>query len=190
MRIPDYFDPLDHLANAKVFLLSQEPVLLRPIWDKRPGVYLLSYVGDHVLYTDIRGLSSYIYVGVSEDDLGQRLRDHFKTLTEVWDLEVADFMVRYLAVPSDYALGLESRIVRDFNPRWNQKAYSGFGNHQSTSRNRKSASNWDLLHPGRVWALALERSSDKEMEVKREIERRKTLGLDTFSDPIADLFGE
>ena len=81
-----FYDPLDHVSNAVEALLRQEPQGIEPLWDKRPGVYLYSYVGDLEMYQDIRGTDHYIYVGCSETDFGLRTRNHFRTLTEVWDL--------------------------------------------------------------------------------------------------------
>ena len=47
---------------------------------------------------------------------------------------------------------VETALIRYYKPIWNTKI-DGFGNHDPGSgRYNQAKSEWDILHPGRVWA--------------------------------------
>jgi hypothetical protein len=141
------------------------------------GVYALYYLGGYGLYSNLVKLNQMdckypIYVGkavppgwrtgrvgVSETpDLFGRLREHHRNLQQVNNLESADFQCRFMIlneVESDLVVPVEASLIRYYKPLWNM-VVDGFGNHDPGSgRYNQSKSEWDVLHPGRVWAERL-----------------------------------
>lgn len=148
-----------------------------PVRFTRPGVYGLYYVGDYELYAKIaelnRGdLAQPIYVGKAvppgwrtarakdseTSDLYQRLREHARSIQQVTDLQMNDFRCRFMilsGVESDLVVPVEAELIRRYRPLWNS-VVDGFGNHDpGAGRYNQAKSEWDVLHPGRVWAKRL-----------------------------------
>ncbi len=175
---PKPFDPLDYetIADTVVDALLHQP--LRPLADLEPfrgaGIYALYYGGDFGPYEAIRLPEPEvpIYVGkaiprggrtgIDELDpqvgrvLYGRLGQHANSIEQASNLSLADFRCRYLCVKHLWIPLAEQVLVRKFRPVWNT-VLDGFGNHAPGSgRAGTHRPRWDVLHPGRAWAMRLE----------------------------------
>ena len=74
----------------------------------------------------------------------------------------------------------EGMLISNFEPLWNQRI-DGFGNHDpGAGRYNGLRPRWDVLHPGRSWAVKCkERSESRELI---ELEVSVALGDPTFPD--------
>lgn len=177
------FDPAnpDTVGRLVVLaLLAQERV---PLGQLRPtygsGVYAIYYVGQHPAYTEISSTETPIYVGKADPDepraatpreqgvrLFGRLADHREAIREVENyasqnglanhLQVDDFECRRLVCATNAQLVAERHLIEVFKPAWNSETkicfgISKHGDNAETRRNKKSP--WDVLHPGRAWAM-------------------------------------
>ncbi len=139
------------------------------------GVYALYYNGDFPLYEKIyrQNKELPIYVGkavlpgwrqgrdtVKENDpaLYRRLSEHSRSINAVKNLELSHFSCRFVVLKSqeaDLISTVEAAMTRRYNPLWNSHI-DGFGNHDpGKGRYEQAKSEWDVLHPGRVWAERL-----------------------------------
>ncbi len=148
-----------------------------------PGVYGLYYVGAYELYAKISELNRIaciqpIYLGkavppgwrtartgTSETfDLYQRLREHTRSIIQGANLAIDDFRCRFMilnGIESDLIVPVEAELIRRFMPLWNT-LIDGFGNHDpGAGRYNQARSEWDVLHPGRSWAVRLTGTSPK-----------------------------
>ena len=148
-----------------------------------PGVYGLYYVGAYELYAKISELNRIaciqpIYLGkavppgwrtartgTSETfDLYQRLREHTRSIIQGANLDIDDFRCRFMilnGIESDLIVPVEAELIRRFMPLWNT-LIDGFGNHDpGAGRYNQARSEWDVLHPGRSWAVRLTGASPK-----------------------------
>lgn len=169
------FNPLDmenlatSIANK---LLSTEAVSADAIGNFRgAGVYSIYYRGDFPAYAPLREPENEdiaVYVGKAVPSggrkgisvattantlaLGNRLREHIKSITQAENLEIDDFRFRYVVVePIWIPLG-ESVLIQRSSPVWNS-VVEGFGNHDpGKGRIAGLRPRWDTLHPGRPWA--------------------------------------
>jgi|SRR5690606_1259768 len=63
----------------------------------------------------------------------------------------------------------ESLLIEMYSPIWN-KIVDGFGNHDPGSgRYNQQRSRWDVLHPGRNWALKLKNRTEAYDEIVQKI---------------------
>lgn len=144
------------------------------------GVYAIYYSGDHPLYAGISGSETPIYVGKADpqnDDasspreqgakLTARLLEHAGTIATaaayadrlpagLYPIRLEDFLCRKLVCATNAQLVAEKHLIRTFWPVWNAetKACWGMSKHgdaASTRANKRSP--WDVVHPGRQWAL-------------------------------------
>jgi hypothetical protein len=133
------------------------------------GVYALYYVGDNHVYAPISGTETPIYVGKADPPRGartpkeqgpkltERLAEHRKNIIKAQNLALEDFRCRRLVVATGWQAAAESALINLFNPIWNKETriLDGFGKHGDSSKTRANKrSPWDVLHPGRGWALA------------------------------------
>lgn len=177
------FDPSnpDTIGRLVVLaLLAQDRV---PLGELRPtygsGIYAIYYVGQHPAYAEISGTETPIYVGKADPDepraaspreqgvrLFGRLADHRSAVREVEQyaidnddphpLLVQDFECRRLVCATNAQLVAERHLIDMFKPAWNSETkicfgISKHGDSSETRRNKKSP--WDVLHPGRDWAM-------------------------------------
>jgi hypothetical protein len=163
-----------------IALLAQERVLLRemnPTYGS--GVYAIYYNGEHPAYEEIRRSETPIYVGKADPAepmaatprqqgvrLFRRLADHREAIQEVenhatknglpYPLRVDDFECRRLVCATNAQLVAERHLIDIFRPAWNQESKICFGISKHgdavTTRGNKN-SPWDVLHPGRNWAI-------------------------------------
>ena len=192
-RLP--YNPLDRdnlgtsVASA---LLSQEAVPLGSVHDfTGAGIYAIYYIGEFPAYERMsernrnETFSMPIYVGkaippgsrsgnygLSTDPgsvLVKRLREHAKSIEASSNLSIDDFYCRHLVVDDIWTPLGESLLIAMFTPPWN-KVVVGFGNHNPGSgRYNQARSRWDVLHPGRSWALKCQPSAETSVQVENEV---------------------
>jgi hypothetical protein len=140
------------------------------------GVYAIYYTGKNEYYKEIYNQNRLefhqpIYVGKAVPsgwrqardtkmglptyELVGRLREHSKSITQVANLEKSDFFCRFMILEdgANHLIGtVEAALIRYYKPIWNTKI-DGFGNHDPGSgRYNQAKSEWDIIHPGRLWA--------------------------------------
>ncbi len=177
------FDPADPKVVGRTVSIALLAQPLVPLADVPPaygsGVYAIYYRGQHRLYAGISGSETPIYVGKADpakDDgsttreqgpkLTGRLMEHAGTIATAeassvrmppdMSLRVSDFTCRRLVCSTNAQLVAEKHLIRTFWPIWNSetKACWGMSKHgdaASTRSNKRSP--WDVVHPGRQWAL-------------------------------------
>lgn len=140
------------------------------------GVYALYYTGNYDIYAKYSVLNRLaynypIYVGkavpmgwrqsrISDNVnnfskvLFNRISEHASNIVKV-GLDLSDFMVRFVIFEgecSDMISSVEAGLIKFHRPLWNV-ALDGFGNHTpGKGRFMQAKSDWDVVHPGRIWA--------------------------------------
>jgi hypothetical protein len=164
------------------------------------GVYALYYVGEYKLYSKLSNLNHKdcvypIYVGKAvppgwrtgrakssaTPDLYQRFREHTRSLQQAENVQVDEFRCRFVIlndVESDLVVPVEASLIRQHKPLWNM-VVDGFGNHDPGSgRYNQAKSEWDVLHPGRLWAERLSGVPPTLDEIIAKVEAHlESLGL-------------
>ncbi len=141
------------------------------------GVYALYYLGNYEYYLPISKLNEEnclqpIYVGKAvppgwrtarsresaTPDLCHRLQEHTRSIQQVSNLALNDFRCRFIFLTqeeSDLVVPVEAEMIRRYRPLWNT-VVDGFGNHDpGAGRYNQARSEWDIIHPGRIWASRL-----------------------------------
>lgn len=162
------------LAQVRVPLNKIEPTY-------GSGVYAIYYEGDHPLYQAISGTETPIYVGKADPASGDastvreqgprltgRLLEHAGTIATaanymetitpagVHPIRLEDFTCRRLVCATNAQLVAEKHLIGMFWPLWNSetKACWGMSKHGDSAKTRSNKrSPWDVVHPGRPWAL-------------------------------------
>lgn len=175
------YNPLDKVNLAKSI---ESEILNRPVFSlssvdhiSGAGVYVIYYNGEFAPYKPIAAMNvdqkfvSPIYVGkaipkggrkggLSKDAskgkaLADRLRQHASSIEDSENLNLSDFYVRHLVVDDIWIPLGENILIESFRPIWNL-AIDGFGNKDPGNRRSKQyKSPWDVLHPGRRFAVKL-----------------------------------
>jgi hypothetical protein len=102
--------------------------------------------------------------------LHKRLAEHAESIGQAKNLDVVDFSCRYLVVDDIWIPLGESLLIETFSPIWN-KVVDGFGNHDPGSgRYEQQRSPWDMLHPGRSWAMKCKSNAKNEKDIAHEVE--------------------
>jgi len=175
------YNPLDKLSLAKSIeakLLERQAEALDSISGVvGAGVYAIYYVGKFTAYKRVaeanRGgaFELPIYVGkaipkggrkggLTKDassgrSLLERLAQHRESIAQAKNLDVRDFFVRHLVVEDIWIPLGENMLIETFKPVWN-RAIDGFGNKDPGKRRAtQHKSPWDVLHPGRDFAVKL-----------------------------------
>lgn len=174
----------DAAMNTPVQHLPPEPFI-------GAGVYMLYYVGNSPLYTQLaernRGgkFQSPIYVGKAvpagarkggfalDVDHGtallKRLTEHSDSISAVNNLELEDFYCRFLVVDDIWIPLAESLLIEKFVPVWN-RVLDGFGNHDpGKGRHSGKMPYWDCVHPGREWANRLQPCAYTKQELEEKV---------------------
>jgi hypothetical protein len=156
------------------------------------GIYSLYYVGGYKLYARIADMNrgAYIqpiYIGkavplgwrtarsaiVQTPSLYTRLREHGRSIRQTNNLDVNDFRCRFMIlgdVESDLIIPVEAELIRKYMPLWNT-VVDGFGNHDpGWGRYNQARSEWDILHPGRLWTERLTRQASNLEDVTAKVE--------------------
>lgn len=162
------------LAQVRVPLNSIQP-------SYGSGVYAIYYEGDHPLYERISGTETPIYVGKADPSTGDastareqgprltgRLIEHAGTIQTAAEygktslppgchpIRAEDFTCRRLVCATNAQLVAEKHLIQMFWPLWNSetKACWGMSKHGDAAKTRANRrSPWDVVHPGRLWAL-------------------------------------
>lgn len=115
-----------------------------------PCLYALFYDGTHPLYVELPALEP-LYVG-SGVTTGDRLRSHRASIDAVADLDVVDFTLVVVPMPTRAQAHLAEELVDGaLQPLWNSPEWSGFGSRpQGRGRVACAPTAWDRLHPGRL----------------------------------------
>lgn len=178
------YNPLDkiNLARSIEFeLLGRPPVPFSELTDvKGAGVYVIYYVGSFPAYVPVTDgnkngeFKQPIYVGkaipkggrkggVTADAskgkaLAERLAQHASSIDQATNIDLSDFLVRYLVVDDIWIPLGENMLIDTFKPVWN-RALDGFGNKDPGKRRATQfRSPWDVLHPGRAFTIKLAES--------------------------------
>lgn len=188
-----WFDPADpdsagRLVAAALLAQPRVPLNLVPR-SYGAGVYAIYYSGDHPVYAPISGTETPIYVGKANpssasaktpreqgDRLYGRLADHRKMIRTVQGyaetnrlenpLRIEDFECRRLVTATNAQMFAETHLISLFKPVWNAetKICWGISKHGDTEGRNNARSPWDVLHPGRVWAMAEKLANSREPE--------------------------
>lgn len=173
------YNPLDKLnlgASVAEAILRQTPLPLPPSSFSGAGIYVIYYTGNFAPYGPIANANRGgryqwpIYIGkaipkggrkgrvsLSGSTIGpvlsSRLQEHAESIRQTQNLRIEDFSCRYLVVDDIWIPLGETLLIRRFLPVWNLYL-DGFGNHDPGSgRYNQKLSPWDVVHPGRPWAM-------------------------------------
>lgn len=190
------YNPLDKLNlgySVAQALLKQTP---RPLSETDDivgaGVYAIYYVGDFTAYEAISSANRNaefkqpIYVGKAiprggrkggitmdagkGNALRDRLKQHASSVSQASNLEVDDFLFRFLVVDDIWIPLGENMLIENFKPIWNM-IIDGFGNKDPGKRRAtQHKSPWDVLHPGREFAEKLADSGLIPADVIKKVE--------------------
>ena len=192
------FDPLhkDNLAKSVADALERSDAY--PLEEVKPftgsGIYAIYFCGSLQLY-DLIGIQNQnrsnpkvpIYVGKAiasnsrsgsgdkkqSKSLFNRLSDHTESIRCATNLQMKDFVCRYLVVDELWIPLAENLLINKFLPVWNSVVH-GFGNHDpGNGRYKGLMPKWDFIHPGREWAtkcqLRKETQDDIFIEVRQHL---------------------
>lgn len=187
------FNPLDKKnlgASVAEALLSKEP---HSLGDLPPfegaGIYAIYYTGDFKAYEPLARLNRNerflwpIYVGkavpagarmgaslvlAAGKVLHKRLKEHAESVKAAENLNIQDFHCRFLVVDDIWIPLGESLIIARFTPLWNS-LIDGFGNHNpGKGRHAGMRPRWDVLHPGRAWAMDLAQRPETQAGIAQD----------------------
>ena len=172
------------------------------------GIYAIYYTGDHPAYAPISGTETPIYVGKADPQsadaktareqgpqLYGRLNDHRRAIRKVEQhalatalenpLRLAHFECRRLVCATNAQYVAERHLISIFQPIWNNEmaicwGISKHGDASTTRANKRSP--WDVLHPGRLWAMA----EELEDKMSSEVIVEKITGHLDRNPPFAD----
>ncbi|MBK9991470.1 MAG: Eco29kI family restriction endonuclease [Verrucomicrobia bacterium] len=191
-------DTLVELVKDAVRFFNGTPVHTLPPPEKflGTGVYALYYTGKNPLYTkyaEINRLeySAAIYVGkavpkgwrqsrssdnssAQSNELFGRLREHSRNIKTVSasGLSLEDFRCRFVICEdtgSDMIGTIEAALIKLNRPLWNS-SLDGFGNHTpGRGRFRQARSDWDVIHPGRAWAVKCKGQPRSQSDILKDI---------------------
>lgn len=191
LPIIEPFNPLDktNLGESVAEAMLNQPVgPLPPAPFIGAGIYAIYYVGDFPLYKEIAEKNRNdqfqwpIYVGKAVPAgarkggfglgaepgqvLYKRLAEHASSIEQAGNLDLNDFMCRFLVVDDIWIPLAESLLIEMYLPLWNRNI-DGFGNHDpGKGRYNQRKSPWDTIHPGRPWADRLQSPSNDEGKIR------------------------
>lgn len=189
------FNPLDKKnlgASVAEALLTKE---IHPLGDlpafEGAGIYAIYYSGDFPAYGQVSRLNRDgkfmlpIYVGKAVPPgarmganlevpagkvLHKRLKEHADSIRAAENLNIDDFYCRFLVVDDIWIPLGESLIIARFTPVWNS-LIDGFGNHNpGKGRHAGMRPRWDVLHPGREWAMRLVERPESQEQIAQDAE--------------------
>ena len=180
------YDPLNYenLARSVVReMMERDEVVLPPDRFYAAGVYAMYYHGKHDAYKPIVSADPPvpIYVGKAVPagarkagasstgrELWKRLKEHAESIEAAENLRLADFTCRHLVVVPVWIPLAERFLVEHYKPVWNV-VVDGFGNHPpGKGRRDMRRPRWDIIHPGRTWAVGLSASESAE-DILRQV---------------------
>jgi hypothetical protein len=189
------FNPLDKmnlgssvaeaLISAKAHPLDNIPAF------NGVGIYAIYYCGPFKAYKLISAANKDklaqqvpIYVGkavpagarkghvladaLQSKSLSKRLAEHAESIRWAKNLDIGDFMCRYLIVDEIWIPLGESLMIAKFAPLWNA-IVDGFGNHDpGQGQYQGLRPRWDVLHPGRPWAMKCKERTESDADILRD----------------------
>ncbi len=189
---PEPYDPLNYRNLAQNVVRALIDQLCVDLTDlsrfEGEGVYAIYYKGSLEYYTSIKGDKIPIYVGSAvpagkrkggslgssqgSRTLYNRLNQHAKSIGQAENLDIQDFMCRYLVVIPVWISLAERFLIEHYRPTWNT-IVDGFGNHDpGRGRDNMKRPRWDILHPGRPWAKKL-KAAESTGEVIENLPRSR-----------------
>ncbi len=189
------FNPLDKKnlgASVAEALLTKEvhPLGDLPVFEGA-GIYAIYYTGGFAPYAQVSRLNADgkfmlpIYVGKAVPPgarmgaslelaagkvLHKRLKEHAESIKAAENLDINDFHCRFLVVDDIWIPLGESLIIARFTPVWNS-LIDGFGNHNpGKGRHAGMRPRWDVLHPGREWAMRLAERPETQAQIAQDAE--------------------
>ena len=189
------FNPLDkkNLGTSVADALVAQALV--PLGDtpkfEGAGIYAIYYFGDFPAYASLKnanrnaGQETPIYVGKAVPQgarkggleldakvgtvLRKRLREHAQTIRSSENLRIEDFRCRFLVVDDIWIPLGESLLIARHSPIWNH-ILEGFGNHDPGSgRYGGKRTRWDVMHPGREWAMKCKARDETAQQLATEI---------------------
>ncbi|KXF77847.1 restriction endonuclease [Paramesorhizobium deserti] len=193
------YNPLDklNLGKSVAEALLDQPEY--PIGDipafEGAGIYVIYYRGDYPPYAPISEANAEelrwpIYIGKAIPSgsrrgsslfseakgrwLFNRLGEHRESIALVErhgtdNLKVSDFLAKFLIVDDIWIPLGESLLIATFKPLWN-RVLDGFGNHDPGSgRYNGLRPLWDVLHPGRAWAMKCRERVESLAEIQERV---------------------
>lgn len=187
------FNPLDKKnlgASVAEALLTKE---IHPLGEvsafEGAGIYAIYYTGGFEAYESLARFNRDdkflwpIYVGkavpagacmganlelAAGKVLHKRLKEHADSVKAAENLDIKDFYCRFLVVDDLWIPLGESLIIARFTPVWNS-LIDGFGNHNpGKGRHAGMRPRWDVLHPGRAWAMNLAERSETQAQIAQD----------------------
>jgi hypothetical protein len=182
LRVEQPYNPLDKLRLAESVVKAMLERSVEPLPPPDPfiaaGIYAIYYTGSFEAYRLIAegnrngDFEQAIYVGKAIPRGGRRgglglsgqattalydrLREHAESIDQADNLDLGDFVCRYLAVDDIWIPLAENLLIEVYKPLWNILV-DGFGNHDpGAGRYNQKRSSWDVLHPGRAWSERLQ----------------------------------
>jgi hypothetical protein len=184
-------------ASIAEALLESDPVPLGTVPPfEGSGVYAIYYTGQHPAYAALAEANregrwwAPIYVGKAITQGGRkgteiedydtelpkgralhtRLREHADSIRAAsTTLSINDFYCHFLVVDEIWIPLGENLLISRFMPVWN-KIVDGFGNHDpGKGRYQGFAPRWDMLHPGRGWALKCRPREEVRETIESEV---------------------
>lgn len=190
-----YSQEFEELIKDTIRFFNGTPIQpIPPLEDfEGAGVYALYFIGKKGLYKNFHNINRLefrqpIYVGKavpkgwrqgriaisSSHELYRRLCDHAKSIATVSNLDICDFVCRFMILEnaaSNMISTVEAALIRYYQPLWNC-IVDGFGNHDPGSgRYKQERSEWDTLHPGRIWASRCAESSKSVDDIISDIKK-------------------
>jgi hypothetical protein len=191
------FNPLDkrNLGVSIALALLSRPVFSLgdlPRFDGA-GIYAIYYTGEFRAYQKLvecnvdGNFSMPVYVGKAVPSgarkggrpatgvavgrpLHNRLTEHAESIHAAKNLKIEDFFCRYLVVDDIWIPLGESLLIARFSPVWNA-LIDGFGNHDpGKGRYEGMRPRWDVLHPGRAWALRCQERAENAEEIEQDVQ--------------------
>ena len=187
------FNPLDKRnlgASVAEALLTKEAHALGDLPPfEGAGIYAIYYTGTFKAYEPLAKLNRSdqflwpIYVGkavpagarmgtslelTAGKVLHRRLKEHAESIKVAENLNIKDFYCRFLVVDDIWIPLGESLIIARFTPLWNS-LIDGFGNHNpGRGRHASMRPRWDVLHPGRAWAMNLAERPETQAQIAQD----------------------
>ncbi len=101
------------------------------------------------------------------NELFNRLQQHARSIDQAENLGLESFYCRYLVVLPVWINLAEQFLVNHFKPVWNL-VLEGFGNHDpGKGRTGMRKPKWDIMHPGRPWAMKLREEEGRDDLLKK-----------------------
>jgi hypothetical protein len=192
------FNPLDTknlgIAVAKALLEKKgRPLANLPMF-RGAGIYVIYYRGAFPSYGPVAKANTNsddprwpIYIGKAIPPGGRkgkfnleatdtpamygRLREHAESIQLASNLNLSDFVCRFLVVQDLWIPLAEQLLIAHFAPLWN-RLIDGFGNHDpGAGRYEGLRPRWDVLHPGRAWAEKCKQRAETADDIAREVEQ-------------------